>query len=49
MAAFLGMACGKGMLMDGALQRPSLNLSGSLRLGHFSTHRPQPVQSFQFT
>jgi len=49
MVARLGMAWGKGMPMAVVKLTFSLKASGTLRLGHFSSHAPQPVHLVQST
>ena len=49
MVAFLGIACGKGMLIAVVGPTNSLNLSGVFLAGHLSMQAPQPVHLDQST
>ena len=49
MTAFLGMACGKAMVMAVVGPVNSLKASGVFLLGHFSVQAPQPVHLLQST
>ena len=47
--ATFGTACANGMYMARRLSIPRLNSFGIFFWGHFSVHRPQPVQTSSLT